>query len=342
MDGESRREWTIVRYELSQKGVWDAFVETAKNSTLLFKRDFMDYHSDRFKDSSLLAYKNGKLKAVLPANRGRDGRLYSHQGLTYGGWVTAPSGLDGEDMLNLWDVWMGWCKAEGISAVIYKPLPYIYSSMPSQDDLYCLYRSEAKPIGVSLSSTIDLTSRSNINKLQRRHLKSLEGRDIEIRQLRGDITREEFSEFHDILKECLETRHNAKPVHTLEELKLLSSRFPDNIFLSVITLDGVVEGGIWVFDTETCRHCQYIASTPNGRAHSILTPLVVDLIADARKRGKRYFDFGISTEQGGEILNCGLNRFKTSFGAGGVVYESYIIDVEASAEKLKNSRRKQS
>ena len=31
---------------------------------------------------------DGKLKAVLPANE-KEGVLYSHQGLTYGGWVLA-------------------------------------------------------------------------------------------------------------------------------------------------------------------------------------------------------------------------------------------------------------
>jgi hypothetical protein len=52
---------------------------------LLFHRDFMEYHSDRFQDYSLLIFEEDKLIAVLPANRVED-RL-SHQGLTYGGLV---------------------------------------------------------------------------------------------------------------------------------------------------------------------------------------------------------------------------------------------------------------
>lgn len=53
-----------------------------------FDRRYMDYHSDRFADNSLMFYneKTGKLYALLPANRCGD-VLYSHQGLSYGGLV---------------------------------------------------------------------------------------------------------------------------------------------------------------------------------------------------------------------------------------------------------------
>ena len=57
-----------------------------KNSTFLFQRDFMDYHSDRFMDHSLLVFKDEKLIAVLPGNQ-VDNTVYSHQGLTYGGLI---------------------------------------------------------------------------------------------------------------------------------------------------------------------------------------------------------------------------------------------------------------
>jgi hypothetical protein len=46
----------------------------------------MDYHSDKFLDYSLLIYKKDVLISILPANR-VDDQLYSHQGLTYGGFV---------------------------------------------------------------------------------------------------------------------------------------------------------------------------------------------------------------------------------------------------------------
>ena len=66
---------------------WNQFVKNSKQGTFLLDRSYMDYHSDRFTDHSLLVYRQGKLYALLPANE-RDHTLYSHQGLTYAGLLT--------------------------------------------------------------------------------------------------------------------------------------------------------------------------------------------------------------------------------------------------------------
>ena len=62
---------------MDRKAEWDRFCYTAKNATFLFQRDFMDYHSDRFTDHSLMMYKDEELIAVLPANI-KDRTVYSH------------------------------------------------------------------------------------------------------------------------------------------------------------------------------------------------------------------------------------------------------------------------
>ena len=78
----------VTRYEAAQKKVWDEFIQRSKNGTFLFLRDYMDYHCDRFHDHSLLVW-DGKdrLLAVLPAHA-NDKTLSSHDGLTYGGFIT--------------------------------------------------------------------------------------------------------------------------------------------------------------------------------------------------------------------------------------------------------------
>ena len=40
--------YNIELYTPEQKTNWNVFIENAKNSTFLFNRDYMDYHSDRF------------------------------------------------------------------------------------------------------------------------------------------------------------------------------------------------------------------------------------------------------------------------------------------------------
>ena len=62
---------------------WNAFVATSKNGTFLFDRDYLEYHADRFVDSSLLVLNDkGGVVALLPASL-EECVLTSHGGLTY-------------------------------------------------------------------------------------------------------------------------------------------------------------------------------------------------------------------------------------------------------------------
>lgn len=44
----------IRKYNDADKEVWNAYVEHARNATFLLNRSYMDYHSDRFHDHSLM------------------------------------------------------------------------------------------------------------------------------------------------------------------------------------------------------------------------------------------------------------------------------------------------
>ena len=81
------KNYIVRKYQSTDYLTWNEFVANAKNATFLFHRDFMEYHSDRFQDFSLLIFdENQNLKAILPANRVND-IVFSHHGLTYGGLV---------------------------------------------------------------------------------------------------------------------------------------------------------------------------------------------------------------------------------------------------------------
>ena len=74
-------------------------------------------------------------------------------------------------------------------------------------------------------------------------------------------------------------------------------------------------------------HSQYIASSDTGHAVNALDMVFEYCIDESTSLGKRYFDFGISNENGGKVLNEGLYTFKSEFGAGGVVHEFYELDL---------------
>lgn len=78
---------SVRKYASSDFDIWNDFVKNAKNSLFMHNRNFMEYHSDRFTDNSLMFYDDEELLALLPCNI-KDNELFSHGGLTYGGFIT--------------------------------------------------------------------------------------------------------------------------------------------------------------------------------------------------------------------------------------------------------------
>ena len=95
------KDWSIERYSPAEAREWDEFVDRSRCATFLFKRPYMDYHAERFRDCSWIVRKGNAIVAMLPANIDEEGILHSHQGLTYGGWILPESHIDGADLLDI-------------------------------------------------------------------------------------------------------------------------------------------------------------------------------------------------------------------------------------------------
>src|SRR5205809_5827151 len=86
--GQIRPMYDVRAYTPLDRNIWDRFVETSKNGTFLFLRDYMDYHAELFEDASVLVTNRiGAVVALFPANR-LGTQLVSHGGLSYGGMIT--------------------------------------------------------------------------------------------------------------------------------------------------------------------------------------------------------------------------------------------------------------
>ena len=133
---------TISKYHPSMASQWDDFVRSCRNATFLHQRSYMDYHSDRFTDCSLIASHDDKWVAVLPACIDGD-TIYSHRGLTYGSWLLPLKHFDVTVMIEVMDAACQWMQANGIKSLIYKAVPHIYHSYPCEEDLYALFRHQA-------------------------------------------------------------------------------------------------------------------------------------------------------------------------------------------------------
>ena len=85
--------YSIVEYSSTHKNDWDKFVEIGEINSFLFKRDFIEYHKNRFIDNSLIIYLDEKIIAIFPANLDENKSINSHQGLSYGGILFEPKQL---------------------------------------------------------------------------------------------------------------------------------------------------------------------------------------------------------------------------------------------------------
>lgn len=310
--------YKAIIYNKDLKNVWNQFILNSKNGTFLFLREYMDYHADRFKDHSILFYKKNHLISVIPGNINNE-CFYSHQGLTYGGFIMSES-TSAIDILNLFELLNNTLKEIGIKQIIYKPIPYIYCKFPSQEDIYALYRQNAIKNSCGISSTI----------FQRNKLKFVESRKSGIRKsLKENLKIEcdhNFEGFWQILEQNLNTKYNTKPVHSALEIKTLSQIFPNNIKLYNVYKDNLILAGSVIYICNNIIHVQYLSASYEGKQFGALD-LLFDRLINEHFVNYDIFDFGISTENGGQYLNENLIFQKEGFGGRGVIYESYSYNL---------------
>lgn len=308
----------IKKYNIEDKSVWDAFIPNSKNATFLFYRDFIEYHKDRFEDYSLLFYSKGKLVGLLPANRSAT-HVYTHQGLTYGGLLVFAT-LKMNMYLDMYKTLMEYLLAEGVTGFFVKPTPSIYEQCPSGEFDYLQFLMQAKLVKRDVASVIELSNKIPLSKLRKRGIQKAEKHHLVVKEV-SDFT----SFWKQILTPNLQKTHGVSPVHSLNEIHLLKSKFPKNIRQFNVCLGSDVIGGTTIFETDMVAHAQYISMSKDYDKFGGLDFLFHHLITSVFSE-KKYFDFGISNEQRGLKINEGLLAWKEGFGARTKTYSMYEIN----------------
>ncbi len=313
----ANEEFEIRRYTPEYKAEWNAFVAASKNGTFLFDRNYMDYHADRFSDFSLMFYREDRLYALLPANK--DGRtLVSHGGLTYGGLVT-DSSATANGVVQLFGQLVKYLASQGFDAFVYKAIPWIYHRHPAEEDLYALFRTgRARLLARDISSTIIQSRPLKWHRDRRYGINRCRNNGVEVGQS------DDYAAFWRVLDDNLMATYGVHPVHSLDEMLLLKSRFPRNIVLYSATKDGRTLGGTVLYLTPQTVHAQYISASPEGKRLRVIDA-IYDRILNEDFAFFPIFDFGKSTEGHGRVLNESLIYQKEGFGARGVCYDTYEI-----------------
>ena len=307
----------VILYNEDYQNIWDDFVSKAKNSTFLFYRDFMEYHSDRFLDFSLMVYKEDKLVAVLPANIVQD-TIHSHQGLSYGGLLLQPRVIF-EDVVYILKSILLFLESKAISTLSFKLTPEIYHNYPSNEIDYLLFLLKASLIRRDISATINMSNKKlPMSTNRRRNLKKALNSDILVKEV------DDLSDFWGhILIPNLGKKHQALPVHTIQEISYLKSKFPENIKQFNAYHNNSIIAGVTLFLTDQVVHAQYISTRDEFKKLGGLDAIFNYLIGFYSH--KRYFDFGISNENHGRCVNLGLLSWKESFGARVTTHDFYNV-----------------
>lgn len=305
----------IKRYTPQDKTIWDQYVSKARNATFLFYRDYMDYHSNRFHDYSLMFFKNGRLHSLLPAHSSDD-TFFSHLGLTYGGLIMDINVTIAETC-QLFECLNNYLRLKGFRHVQYKAIPWIYHQVPSEEDLYALFwKCGAKLSTRNVGTTIFI--QQNL-KWRRNHLRQLKKAYLNgITVQRGA----DIAEFWPVLDQHLWQRYQSKPVHSLAEMQLLQSRFPNNIIQYNAYKEGHIVGGITFYLSHNVVHAQYSSGNAEGMALGAME-IIYDKIMHEDYPNYAYLDLGSSTEQECSVINEGLISFKEGYGGRAVVYDTY-------------------
>lgn len=345
---------TIIPYSASLSDTWNAFVDSSKNGTFLFKREYIDRHDSELVDCSLLVYLGDyeqeerehalpteELVAVFPANWDEDDRkIYSHSGLTYGGMVVKENITQLEALQCMQTVLQYYERMYMARTVVIKPIPNIYSSYPNGEEMYSIFRAGGRLCQRVVCSVIGMGNPLKMQSARTRLAnKAVESGVYIDRMIEGDWQcLEEFWQLFEKMDHSTDDQTNCS---SCDDLRRLMETFPREIKLYVARKDGRMLSGMIVYVTKKVAHVQYVANSDEGREDGALDLLIRHLI-NVRYKSIRYFDLGPTTNADGRVLNKAKLQLREDYGGRAVCYDGYEIRLEKqSLDRMLESGKKE-
>ena len=295
----------IKRYQIKNKKEWDELIPRTFNGTFLHKRDYMDYHRDRFEDFSLLIYYKNKLAGLLPAHK-KETELISHNGLTYGD-LLLESSLKSEAIIGILHHLLQFIADNGFINFRIKTVPVFFHSLPNEILNYYYYKFGAVPEKIHAYFLLDKYS-FRLNQNRKRSIKKMP-----IDELSISIEIEYLPDFWEILSVNLENKYRTSPVHTLEEMSHLAKLFPENIRLYTLWKNEEILSGVLVYLVNHTLHFQYISAGRDKKNRNGIDYLTKKIIEDNVDKYD-YISLG-SAENPDGSPHQSLIYWKESFGA---------------------------
>ncbi len=318
---------SLAKSGLSQKD-WDNFVLGSDNGTIFHSRKFLSYHPKaRFKDASIVVFKNDKLFSLLPAveiEKEKKKVFSSHSGASYGGFVYNID-LNLKDAFELVQGLINYADEFNFNKIQLTIPPIIYESKYSNYIDFALIKNGFIYLKREISSVVQL----DIKEGQLLSTYRAEARTAVNKSIKEGVIIKEckaFDEYYEILKKNLKLRHNVTPTHTVEELKKLKKMFPDEIRLWGAFLDKKLIAGVCNFSANPkVVLAFYISHDEKYQEYRAVNLLFYEIMKKYQEEGYRFLDFGIFTVN--MDPNWGLARFKENFGARGIFRDTLYKDL---------------
>ena len=322
---------SIKEYTPKEKAVWDDFVlNHSINGTFLQTRQFLEYHKDRFDDTSLIIHKGtDTMVAVVPACiiiKETRKKFSSHCGSTFGGIVLGTIFNNIEHVEAIFEVLENYFIAQKYDEIEIKCTSSIFASGDTHLLSYFLFQKGYCAYD-ELSCLIDFKQYqedviSNFTARKRRDYRYSLKYNMKFKKL--DST-DAIEEFYGVLCDNLK-KYNTAPVHTLYELIELKEKRLTNVieFYGVYYTNIMIAGSMVFKFGHNVFHTQYLAANQQYLKLYPMNFLDTNLIQVAKEEGFQYFSFGISTEEHGKVLNKHLAQFKEGFGTQYGINKTYI------------------
>ncbi len=311
-------DYKITRYQPKFKQQWDDFVRTSKNATFLFYRDFMEYHSDRFEDHSLMVFKKEKIQAILPGHV-LENSYCSHLGLSYGGLIFKEN-LGVEDVNSSFEIVKRYLKELGYNEMLIKVMPIPYQMDYSSAFEYAIFCNDAHLQRRELNYFIDLKKPLQIHKSKLKFKKKGLWDGLKIVK-----TTDTNPFWNDLLIPVLKEQYGNDPVHTASEIQLLMQQFPENIVQYNVLLENEMIAGMTLFISGKIVKSQYGVANTTGKEYRALDYLYISLLDHFKKQDFAYFDMGTTNTGDGKTFNKGLSKYKEEFGAKPYNQDRYVL-----------------
>ena len=245
--------------------------------------------------------------------------MFSHQGLTYGGFVLNDKMLLSDSIEVLKKALM-YLNINGIKTINLKLIPTIYHKLPSDEIDYILFLLEAKLYRRDSIAIVDLEHKLQISRIRKRGIEKGIKNELVVKEV------DTFDEFwKDILIPNLQNKYQANPVHSLEEITYLKSKFPNFIKQYNVYHNAKIVAGITIFEKGKVIHPQYVSGNEvlNNDLGSL--DFLYNYLINEVYKDEKYFSFGPSSENQGRNLNESLHYFKESFGARTINQDFYEV-----------------